>query len=485
MKIKYILPIALITGAVLFSGCDDFLTTNPSVELSDDIVLTSQTGLEMLLTGTYRKMKDGNGDLHASSPIGMKSYSTGVGSIDIASYPAAGNEINGAYRFLPSSYLSDGNFASRFFQNYYEIINNTNLLIANAHNAPTLENQIKGQALIIRARCYYNLVRLYQHTYIIAKNKPGVPLYIEPSDAATVPKGRASVEEVYSRIENDLKDAIALLADFNRPDWTYYDKDVAYFLLADMYLTKNMWTEARDAAMQITSKYPLMSNAQYKNGFCEKNDEWILGYKQTDDDNWYYNSIGCVWYWETGTQWNAKMFYPTTNFVENIITPSDARYQFRKIAAQPDWYISDKFNDRRLGGQPILSDMCDLRAAEMYLVEAEARAHLNDSQALTILNNIQTLRGGKVTTTSDNLRDAILLERRKELYGEGIDLWDVKRLQKAIKRDEDKAHGGHYYSADIPVNSNKLILQIPKYEMTNNPNIEQNPDPEKVPVFTP
>lgn len=488
MKIRNIFTALLISGGILLSSCNDFLSTDPSVDLTDDKTLTNVTGLTMLLNGTYMIMKNGNGDLHATSPIGLKSYSTGVGSIDISSHPAAGNEIYGAYQFNEGTYMASGRFSREFFKNYYEIINNTNLLIANAHNAGDKENEIKGQALIIRARCYYNLVRLYQHTYVLAKDKPGVPIYLEPSVSTTVPKDRATVAEVYTRIEEDLLDAVDLLQGFARSNWTYYDADVANFLLADMYLTKNEWTKARDAANKITSKYPLMTNAQYQNGFCIKNDEWVLGYKQTDDDNWYYNSIGCVWYWENGSQWAAKMFYPTTNFVENIITPTDARYTFRMITSQPDWYICDKFNDRHLGGQPVLSDMCDLRAAEMYLVEAEAKAHIagEESQALAILNQIQTLRNATVTTPADNLLDAIHLERRKELYGEGIDIWDAKRLQKGIKRVEDKANGGHYYTVDIPANSNKLVLQIPQYELTNNPNItEQNPDPSKEPIFTP
>ncbi len=488
MKLKNIIPILILSGGALFSSCNDFLTTEPSVDLTSDQTLTNVSGLSLLLKGTYRKMKDGNTDLHASSPIGLKSYSTGVASIDIASYPGAGNEIYGAYQFNESSYMAIGRFPRDFYKNYYEIINNTNLIIANAHNAGLKEDEIKGQALILRARCYYNLVRLYQHTYVLAKNKPGVPLYLEPSELTTIPKDRATVEEVYTQIEKDLTVAIDLLDGFNRPDWTYYDADVANFLLADMYLTRNEWVKARDAARKITAKYPLMINEQYRNGFCIKNDEWILGYKQTNDDNWYYNAIGCVWYWEDGTQWAAKMFYPTTHFADNVLTPADARYVFRKITSQPDWYICDKFNDRHLGGQPVLSAMCDLRAAEMYLVEAEACAHIpgEEGQALAILNQIQTLRNGTVTTTGDDLLEAIHLERRKELYGEGIDLWDVKRLQKGVKRVENRANGGHYYTVDIPANSNKLILQIPQYEMTNNPNIkEQNPDPAKEPVFVP
>lgn len=488
MKTNKIIIFISFIGLLLFSSCEDFLTTNPSVDFDDEKTLTNVTGLEILLNGTYRKMKDGNGDLHATSPIGLKSYSTGVASVDISSNitDAAGNEIGAAYKFDVGSYMSDGRFPRTFYKNYYEIINNTNLLITNAHNAGDKKDEIKGQALIIRARCYYNLVRLYQHTYIIAKDKLGVPLQLEPSSATSERLPRATVAEVYGQIEKDLLEAIELYPVANT-NMTKYDVDVAYFLLADMYLTMNEWKKASDAAEKITRKYSLMSNEEYRAGFYEKNGEWILGYEQTDDDSWYYNSIGCVWYWEPGTQWAAKMFYPTKDFVEKVITKNDARYTFRVNPIKKNLYISDKFNDRPKGGQPILSDMCDLRAAEMYLVEAEAKAHQagKEAEALKILNDLQTLRNAPVTKASDNLLEAIYLERRKELYGEGIDLWDTKRLQRGIVRVKDDENGGHDYSVNIPANSNKLVLQIPRYEMTNNKNIVQNPDPSKEPVFVP
>src|SRR5690606_8693057 len=67
---------------------------------------------------------------------------------------------------------------------------------------------IKGQALAIRANSYYYLVNFFQQTYKGNENKPGVPLYTEPTSEG---KGRGTVQEVYNQIIADLTEAETLL----------------------------------------------------------------------------------------------------------------------------------------------------------------------------------------------------------------------------------------------------------------------------------
>jgi hypothetical protein len=131
-------------------------------------------------------------------------------------------------------------------------------------------------------------------------------------------------------------------------------------------------------------------------------------------------------------------------------------------------------------------DMIDMRAAEMYLVEAEAAARQgNTTEALNILNLIQNARPGAIvssTTNQDELIQEILLERRKEMYGEGLDYFDIKRLQLPI---EKSLANGNNLDLSLPANSNKLTLMIPDKEILNNKLMVQNPDPSNEPVFVP
>ena len=73
--------------------------------------------------------------------------------------------------------------------------------------------------------------------------------------------------------------------------------------------------------------------------------------------------------------------------------------------------------------------------------------------------------------------ERILKERRKELVGEGLALYDYTRNKLTIKRE-----GGWHLNtvkdgqADlIAPNDLRLALPIPQTEIDSNPNMQQNP----------
>jgi hypothetical protein len=118
-----------------------------------------------------------------------------------------------------------------------------------------------------------------------------------------------------------------------------------------------------------------------------------------------------------------------------------------------------------------------MRSSEMYLIEAEAEAEAGNAPAAqTALFAIQSQRDAsavKSTSTGSTLVNEVLIERRKELFGEGFAFFDIKRRQLPLKRGAD-----HWYQADLPANATEFVLQIPKKELDSNPNIndaDQNP----------
>lgn len=483
MKLKNILSAFLLGATLLLSGCDDFLSTSPSGQLSDSQILTSIPGLRSQLMGTYRMMRDGaNYGANFYSPLGIMAVSTATG-IDIMVNDEQVGDLWHFTTFGSQRYDPTQNIPTNMWNAMYKIISNANLVIANIDNVEgekDVKNEIKGQALAIRARCYFNLVRFYQHTYIIAKDKPGVPVYLEPT---LITQPRETVENVYKQILTDLKEAETLLASYARPSIEYYNTDAINFLLANVYLTMNNWGDAQKYANKIRTSYSLMTMNEYKAGFSTKNDEWILGYIQTSQDYWWYDSHAC-WYGfgQNGSPWEAELFIPVKHFVEDVMK-DDPRNLTMINPLYSELYAATKFKELKKSGP--YGDLFDFRAAEMYLVEAEAAARNNDTGvALSVLNILQKQRGAAVTTTTnkDALIDAILLERRKEMWGEGLDYFDVVRLQKSVIKTQSL---GFYYDVEVPANSNKLIMMIPEKEIINNPEIVQNPDPSKVPVFVP
>ena len=91
---------------------------------------------------------------------------------------------------------------------HYRLVNNLNSVITYVDDSEgeDMDKQyIKGQALALRGWAYFDLARLYQQTYAIAKDMPGVPIYTEPTVDGTQGKPRGTLEETYQQILIDLR----------------------------------------------------------------------------------------------------------------------------------------------------------------------------------------------------------------------------------------------------------------------------------------
>jgi hypothetical protein len=114
-----------------------------------------------------------------------------------------------------------------------------------------------------------------------------------------------------------------------------------------------------------------------------------------------------------------------------------------------------------------------LRIGEMYLIRAEAYALTGDE--LLALDDLNTLRAARITgfvpgaETGQALIDAIALERRKELLGEGHRWFDLKRTTKTINRPNCTNF------CTLMPDDRAWTWPIPLTELNANDNIEQNP----------
>lgn len=480
-KIKILMTSFALSGLML-TGCSDFLETNPTGQLPDNIVLSSDQGLQMLLNGIYRThVFEGGMDAGATS---QALWNTLTGGDMVVAQP---HDYYAVYRFTQARYDASSAYTANLWQFNYKLIAAINNIINNADKASGDVDKIaaiKGQAQALRGRIYFDLVRHYQHTYAIAKNELGVPLMLV-SELEVKP--RSTVQEVYDQILKDLHEAESALSAFNRETKTVYNLDVVNFLLANVYLTMQNWEKAIDYADKVISKYPLMSIEQYKDGFGTMNDEWVLGYICTPT---YGASYQPCWYDfgdsfglpdMMGSPWAAQLLYPSPDFVE--LMEGDPRMLYGPNPAYKGKAECYKFR-QNTNIDPFM-DLIDMRCAEMYLVKSEALAKMNKtSESLKILNALQMERGANLTTTVEQeaLLDEIALERRKELYGEGHDFYDAMRYMKPISKID-------YYGNETPIeleaNSNKLILMIPHDEIIRNVECVQNPDPSTSPVFIP
>ncbi|MBD2756615.1 RagB/SusD family nutrient uptake outer membrane protein [Spirosoma validum] len=376
---------------------------------------------------------------------------------------------------------------------YYRVIGNANLAIANIDNAAGTQaerNQVKGEALGLRAFSYFNLVQLFGKRYNTA-TKPnaqlGVPLVLTPT---TEGLPRATVEEVYTQINKDLADAATLLTS-SRSFKSHINLDVIKGFQARVALTQQNWADAAKFAAEARKSYTAMSVAQYQEGFSDiSNPEWMWGFDHLEDQSEYFGAfhsyissnfnstnirvdpkvINSVLYDQIpATDVRSKMWVKAPTAANSVVPTGGVRVA----------YMTQKF---RLPGTPSTSTMGDvpyMRVAEMYLIEAEAQARQgNTAAAASVLFDLVSKRDPSYklsTKTGTSLIDEILFNRRIELWGEGFRFTDLKRMNLPLNRTGANLSSAVVVLFEVPAGDNQWEFLIPRREINANKAIVQNP----------
>ncbi|MBD2704557.1 RagB/SusD family nutrient uptake outer membrane protein [Spirosoma sp. BT702] len=376
---------------------------------------------------------------------------------------------------------------------YYRLIGNANIAVAsidNAAGAQAEKNQIKGEALALRAFSYFNLVQLYGKRYDAA-NKPnsqlGVPLVLTPT---TEGLPRATVEEIYTQINKDLVDAAALLTS-TRAYKSHINLEVVKGLQARVALTQQNWADAAKFAAEARKGFTLMTVAQYQEGFSDiANPEWMWGFDHLEDQSEFFGAyhsyissnfnstnirvtpkvINSTLYDQIPTtDVRSKMWVKTPTATNSVVPTGGVRAP----------YLNQKF---RLPGTPSTSTMGDIpymRAAEMYLIEAEAQARLNNNTAAaSVLFDLVSKRDPSYklsTKTGTTLIDEIIFNRRIELWGEGFRFLDLKRMNQPLNRNGANLSSAVVVLFDVPAGDKQWEFLIPRREINANAKIVQNP----------
>lgn len=127
-----------------------------------------------------------------------------------------------------------------------------------------------------------------------------------------------------------------------------------------------------------------------------------------------------------------------------------------------------------------------MRVEEMYLIEAEAKGHcegVTSGKALleNFLNSYRYKDGSYSCQASsiEELVNEIFEQKRVELWGEGLILWDYKRLEKAIIRDYEGSNHPDVYKFNSYDNAVApwTNFYIPDSERNFNRAVILNPDP--------
>jgi hypothetical protein len=501
-KNRFLLVIAALFA--ITSCKKEFLDTTATNQAPDQAIFSTTSNAANVINGIYRYMnfrfssqnQPGHGgimlmldfmgeDIHQSA---SNWFTSGSGT---------GNWIT--HRNANSVYVQYP------FRLYYRAIGNANTIIDNIDNATGTvadKNRLKAEALTIRAFAYANLVQIYAKRYVPGQNNTQLGLSM-PLTAQDVKLPRSTVEEVYTQINKDLDDAIALFATANPLPVNLKGSEAnlkshlqihaARAIKARVALTQGRYDVAANFAKQVidAGTYTLMSNTQYQSGFNDiSNPEWIWGAYEQVDQNDQFGSFHAQISWDANTTYVRGQPKRINRALYDQISATDVRkkmwepaptatnFPLPTTAYVREPYMSRKFKTRTA---PTVGDVPYIRLAEMYLIMAEANARSGKEpearQALFTLARNRDPQYALSTNTGQALIDEILIQRRVELWAEGFRWFDLKRLNLPL----DRTTVPNYVSTSvagtmqIPAGDDRWVFVIPQLEIQANPNTVQNP----------
>lgn len=348
---------------------------------------------------------------------------------------------------------------SNYWQYRYKSILRCNIVITKVQNAPisneTLRARIIAEAKFLRAFNYFELV----------KNFGGVPLILEmklPGEIIGIQ--RASAEDTYKQIEQDLRDAISVLplrSEYPAADLGRATRGAAMAYLGKAFLYQEKYSDAAQILSELISsnQYDLLPNFGDVWTIASNNSVESL-FEVQYSSNISYNLGGRLpvftgsrndsgWSWGLPTSNLEKAFLDAgdkerlrwTIIKNGDDVAGDNTEQGKKYLIAPDQHKSARVNRKYYIPHDLRPTPYDanhnnlnhrlLRFADVLLMYAEACNALGrDGDAQQALNRVRSRASVNlpaVNSTGTTLRDAIRLERRLELALEGQRLYDIRR----------------------------------------------------------
>ena len=490
---KYII-IAILAVLPFFTACEkDFLDTFPTDQVSSGTVSTTTGTAMAALNGIHRSMyiRYGSQGRGGAGHFGMHMDEMGEDHVFNASTWTT------AYRWILTSSPTNSYNTSHWGM-FYKFIANANVLINSIDDAEGEQAEkdiIKGQSLLYRAYGHYQLVQTWAAAYKKGggNSQLGVPIKL---DNSIDPIKRSTVEEVYTQINKDIDDAISLLEGYERPNKSHLNAAVAKGLKARVALTQGNWGLAAQFAQDARNGYTLMDQETYKQGFrdnLDANSEFMWASHIVEDQTNYFGNLGAY----ISRNYSSSSIRSNPRSISKLLYDKISDTDVRKTLWDPTGehlnlpsgvnivgnakrypYTNQKFltvstSDSRM-------DVPMMRAAEMYLIEAEALARDGKyGLAAQVLFDLISTRDDDYTlstNTGQALIDEIMDHRRIELWGEGFRWLDLKRLNLPL----DRTGSNHKKSTtngvlEVAPDDKRWIWAIPQDEIDANPLIEQNP----------
>lgn len=492
-----------ILAASLSSCVNDWLDVAPSDGTDADAALTSSSDLAAARTGMYKALK-GNSSL--VDYYGQQFFVYGdVHAGDDYQYNNLGGSNRASFYYdmnyqTASEFTSSTSSSNVAWKSPYIVIGRANRIIAaaeggalsDAAEAKATIDQYAAEAKVLRALAHFDLVRIYGKPYTEDQGASlGVPLVTEVLESNAKP-ARSTVAEVYTQVVKDLTEAISSNALATETEPGYVSVWGAKAILSRVYLNMGDYANALSVAEDIikNSGAALWTRDQYFKAWdasTPNESEFLfrLNVAGSTDSN-DLNGIGNLQQRE-----GYKEMVATKKFVDMLTSdPEDVRNEMflpATAAKEVATYGTNKVFLNKLRGQGgnlrNVTIVPIIRLSEVYLTAAECAFRNNDkTKAVEYLNDLvknRTTTEASLATVDNITLERILIERRKELIGEGQRYFDALRNNETITRYTSEADKGWHKTLSKDAQSFnrdyfKAIAAIPQAEINANPNIKQN-----------
>lgn len=492
-----------ILAASLSSCVNDWLDVAPSDGTDADAALTSSSDLAAARTGMYAALK-GNSNL--VDYYGQQFFVYGdVHAGDDYQYNNIGGSNRASFYYdmnyqTASEFTSSTSSSNVAWKSPYIVIGRANRIIAaaeggalsDAAEAKATIDQYAAEAKVLRALAHFDLVRIYGKPYTEDQGASlGVPLVTGVLESNAKP-ARSTVAEVYTQVVKDLTEAISSNALATETEPGYVSVWGAKAILSRVYLNMGDYANALSVAEDIikNSGAALWTRDQYFKAWdasTPNESEFLFRLNVAGStDNNDLNGIGNLQQRD-----GYKEMVATKKFVDMLTSdPKDVRNDMflpATAAKEVATYGTNKVFLNKLRGQGgnlrNVTIVPIIRLSEVYLTAAECAFRNNDkTKAVEYLNDLVKNRTTTVASlaTVDNITlERILIERRKELIGEGQRYFDALRNNETITRYTSEADKGWHKTLSKEAQSFdrdyfKAIAAIPQAEINANPNIKQN-----------
>ena len=231
--------IIIILSYILLYSCEKQLEIVPDYKFPAELATSNLDSLEKITNGTFNQLQSSNlygGGLIANSELLADNWHTN---------PISNFSLNQLRTRQMNAYNGE---AGGLWNDGYRAINMANIVLYHLpeHQEQDIEKAIllEGECLFIRAICHFEILRMFSQAAGFTNDNShlGIPIRISIGSATEEQNTpRASVEQVYNQIIDDLEKSILLLPE-NKNERVSKWAAMAY--LCKVYFQKNDFQNA-------------------------------------------------------------------------------------------------------------------------------------------------------------------------------------------------------------------------------------------------